>query len=388
MALQRPLKEGNVRTYQEKVGLGFTDILASEADADSDTMYAAWNGTLGGDLTGTLPNPTVAAAAKSKWTVSGATLTPTDATRTVAIPATTSASALVLGAGTVKTRLRDYGTGLGTFTVNRTDADGQDNAAQASWSLQLDGGGDRLDVFRKGPAGTWGNQLRLDPVSMVNTAPGAGASFGIMCIGSGLIGGAFTAKQSRGSTAAPTATLNGDILLQVSAYGYGTAYAEQDYFRMNATENWSGTARGCAVTFITTPNGTTSPSSYFTFAGNGDLSITGNTATKNTGTTWANPSDVRLKRDVAPYARGLADILQLEPISYTLTATDQQTCGLDAEKVRAVFPECVGTTRMKLQPEDEEETEVLTLDIHPILIALINAVKELAGRVSPVAQPA
>jgi hypothetical protein len=63
MALQRPLKEGSVRTYQEKVGLGFTDILASEADGDSDTIYAAWNGTLGGDLTGTLPNPVVTAGA-------------------------------------------------------------------------------------------------------------------------------------------------------------------------------------------------------------------------------------------------------------------------------------------------------------------------------------
>jgi hypothetical protein len=42
--LERPLKEGSVRTYQEKVALGFADILASEADADLDTIYAAWNG--------------------------------------------------------------------------------------------------------------------------------------------------------------------------------------------------------------------------------------------------------------------------------------------------------------------------------------------------------
>jgi hypothetical protein len=42
--LERPLKEGSVRTYQAKVGLGFTDILASEVDADLDTIYAAWNG--------------------------------------------------------------------------------------------------------------------------------------------------------------------------------------------------------------------------------------------------------------------------------------------------------------------------------------------------------
>jgi hypothetical protein len=45
--LERPLKEGNVRTYQEKVALGFPDILASEADADHDTIYAAWNGGVG-----------------------------------------------------------------------------------------------------------------------------------------------------------------------------------------------------------------------------------------------------------------------------------------------------------------------------------------------------
>jgi hypothetical protein len=42
--IQRPTKEGSVRTYQEKVGLGFVDILASEMDADLDTIYAAWNG--------------------------------------------------------------------------------------------------------------------------------------------------------------------------------------------------------------------------------------------------------------------------------------------------------------------------------------------------------
>jgi len=51
MAILRPLKEGNVRTYQEKVGLGYLDILAAEMDADLDTIYAAWNGRVGtGDL--------------------------------------------------------------------------------------------------------------------------------------------------------------------------------------------------------------------------------------------------------------------------------------------------------------------------------------------------
>jgi hypothetical protein len=51
--LERPLKEGSVRTYQAKVGLGFLDILAAEVDADLDTIYAAWNGGLAdGSVTG------------------------------------------------------------------------------------------------------------------------------------------------------------------------------------------------------------------------------------------------------------------------------------------------------------------------------------------------
>src|SRR5215475_14871404 len=113
MALTRPLKEGSVTTYQQKVALGFKDILASEADGDHDTMYAAWNGALGGDLSGTLPNPTVVAAAKSKWTVSGATLTPTVATQSVTVPA--AGDAVIVGTRTVKYRVSDHPTNDGGY---------------------------------------------------------------------------------------------------------------------------------------------------------------------------------------------------------------------------------------------------------------------------------
>jgi hypothetical protein len=47
MAVTRPLKEGSTTTYQAKVAAGFPDILASEVDADLDTIYAAWNGNVG-----------------------------------------------------------------------------------------------------------------------------------------------------------------------------------------------------------------------------------------------------------------------------------------------------------------------------------------------------
>jgi hypothetical protein len=52
--IQRPAKQGGPTTYQGKVALGYVDILASEADADLDTIYAAWNG--GVDAVNIRPN--------------------------------------------------------------------------------------------------------------------------------------------------------------------------------------------------------------------------------------------------------------------------------------------------------------------------------------------
>jgi hypothetical protein len=376
MALQRPLKEGSVRTYQEKVGLGFLDILASEVDADCDTIYAAWNGTLGGDLTGTLPNPTVAAAAKSKWTVSGATLTPTDATKTVTLvtPLTLRPSGR-----TTSARLVPYPSAeTAYFTANRyLDTAGttwlSDDATKSSWVCVLDPQSDQVR-FARAPAGSPNvgtALLTLDNAGNL-TVPGTYIALGSTT--------SRIQMAARGSILA-----DGNILDFYYNDAAGPAYVQ-------ANPGWlyriAGGAAGDVVQWLHRSGGVAGYDStpMILYAG-GNLTINGATATKATGTTWANPSDIRLKRDVAPYAHGLADILQLEPISYTLKATEQQTCGLDAAQVQAVFPECVGTTRMKLQPEDEEETEVLTLDIHPILIALINAVKELAGRVSPVPQP-
>jgi len=117
----------------------------------------------------------------------------------------------------------------------------------------------------------------------------------------------------------------------------------------------------------------------------GNLVITGTVGQKASGTTWANPSDPRLKQDVAPYGAGLAEIAQLEPITYRLKVQpDGPLCyGFDAAKVRDVFPECVSETSMKLDPTDEEPTPgVLSFDMHPILVALVNAVKELTARVA------
>lgn len=172
------------------------------------------------------------------------------------------------------------------------------------------------------------------------------------------------------------------IILSANRAFDGTNWAEDDATKAgwNSTfdltnDRWTiqraPASNGAGVNLILLDNG-------------GNLTINGATATKASGTTWANPSDPRLKLAVGPYAKGLAAIGALEPITYYLRANPDVPCyGFDAAAVRPVFPECVTETRMRLDPADEEPTDgVLVFDMHPILVALVNATKECGARIA------
>jgi Chaperone of endosialidase len=244
-----------------------------------------------------------------------------------------------------------------------------DDVTLPSWVLQNDA--DQINIYRAPASGTpaFTNLLKLDGAGCLSIPSGAGAGIPLKL-------GFRTVK---------TVWLTDIGGSDWSGFALNHPWSPE----VPAQSSWfvsvsSVTGTNDVFMIQRRPPGGASPglATLAQFFSDGNFQIYGSNGIKATGTTWINPSDIRLKKDITSYAHGLADILQLEPISYTLKATDQHTCGLDAEKVRAVFPECVGTTRMKLQPEDEEDTEVLTLDIHPILIALINAVRELNEKVS------
>lgn len=97
-------------------------------------------------------------------------------------------------------------------------------------------------------------------------------------------------------------------------------------------------------------------------------------------------SDERLKQDVKPFDEGVDKLRKLDPVTFQFngkggTVDDGKVrVGLIAQDVQKIFPDMVRPQLRKMNPDDAEETEVLTLDNKPLTFLLINAVKELSAR--------
>jgi len=114
----------------------------------------------------------------------------------------------------------------------------------------------------------------------------------------------------------------------------------------------------------------------------GNFEITGATATKASGTTWANPSDVRLKDNVTAFNKGLDVLTQINPKTWVYngkggTTSGTKGLGVIADEVLSILPESVDTYRAKLNKEDSVEIDIKRFDATEITWLLVNAVKEL-----------
>jgi len=98
------------------------------------------------------------------------------------------------------------------------------------------------------------------------------------------------------------------------------------------------------------------------------------------GGQWAGLSDARLKEDIRPYTRGLAELRALRPVRYKYkkeywAASDRHFTGLIAQEVQDVVPEMVHP--YKFQAIGDKLIDVLAVDPSDLTYMLINAVKEL-----------
>jgi Chaperone of endosialidase len=384
--IQRPLKEGSVRTYQGKVGLGFVDILASEMDADLDTIYAAWNG---GISTVDLGNGSVTYAKLAPdaqlWADTGSTLTPGPnfATRTVFIAPTGNNNPLSVGSRTIKGRLVTQGNNdLLYVTLNATlnpanTAWVQDDVAKPSWMLVLNDATDAAQLYRVAAgASSTTVLLTLDATGNL-TVPG----------------NTHTLGQSTGSLAVKLGP-RGQLYADAGVTDlYANSPSSLTYDR-NGQPSWQfrlgpGTADNCQL--LRRPAGSD------TFAemmhlDTGGFQIVGAVAIKASGTTWANPSDRRLKDEIADYPTGLAAVLQLQPRTFVYNGKGGSTagvrgCGFIADEVATAMPEMVGSYHYTREGADDTETDYATVDQSNLILALVNAVQELAARMTALEAP-
>jgi len=116
------------------------------------------------------------------------------------------------------------------------------------------------------------------------------------------------------------------------------------------------------------------------------LQLSTDSAAKPSTNTWTISSDERIKQDILPYTDGLAMLLNIQPISYAynglggFAASEDRHIGISAQALQAVAPYMISSHLGKLHPEDAEDTEILDYNGHAMTFALINAVKELHGR--------
>lgn len=92
------------------------------------------------------------------------------------------------------------------------------------------------------------------------------------------------------------------------------------------------------------------------------------------GGAWIMPSDARLKNIDGAYTKGLAEISKLEPIRFHYKKDNALGLpsapalnGFIAQDVQKIFPEAIST----------DEKGYLAFDMHPLSIAMVNALREL-----------
>jgi hypothetical protein len=150
------------------------------------------------------------------------------------------------------------------------------------------------------------------------------------------------------------------------------------YQQYDGGHSWETAAPGSA-------DGLASFSVIMAVTGAGNFTISGSTATKASGTTWANPSDIRLKNNVAPYTGGLGQLLQIQVKTWEYngkggTQIGAKGLGVIADEALLVIPDSVDTYSAKLGKDDKENTDIKRFDATEITWLLVNSVKELSAQ--------
>ena len=109
----------------------------------------------------------------------------------------------------------------------------------------------------------------------------------------------------------------------------------------------------------------------------------------NNSTAWAQTSDRRIKKDIVPNTKGLAAIIQLEPMNFYYKSDEELqeelpgakeglplnklTTSAIAQELDLIFPEAI---------QRRGEHDIMSVNTDPIFWAMINAIKELSAKLT------
>jgi hypothetical protein len=209
-------------------------------------------------------------------------------------------------------------------------------------------------------------------------------------------------RHARGTAAAPSATLLEDELASFGGQGYnGTTFVRGAVIGMNATQDWTGSARGTDLRFYTSANatnfnaermridhdgqvgiGTTNPLDALHVDGEVRVNacVRNAAATQIAGTC---PSDVRFKRNITSFSPVLRSLTALRPVHYFWRAEEfpqqhfgnSRTYGLIAQEVERTLPELVVTQEDGYKAVDYSKLPLLTIQAVTELTADHDATK-------------
>ena len=114
----------------------------------------------------------------------------------------------------------------------------------------------------------------------------------------------------------------------------------------------------------------------------GGLILAGSTAQKATGTTWSNPSDIRIKDNITEYAKGLNELMQVSVKEWDYngkggTVEGMKGLGVIADEVVLILPNTVDTYKAKLNADDEEDSDIKKFDATEITWLMLKSIQEL-----------
>jgi hypothetical protein len=303
-------------------------------------------------------------------------------------------------------------TGIGSYSFNLLSS-GIENTAVGLWSGQLhttynyctfvgvgaDAGANNLtnaSAFGYNATVNTSNSLVLgnganvgigtsSPTSLLsvgNTATGPTTSSIVGIYSTTQLNSCISLTGQEYSNASNTSTEGVGIYLGVNRSGNKQVWVTDTSYARNTTNpcfrvliNSGVAAIGCVSTDGTTNLPLTCNASSF--------SSTTNNVYTPLGGLWLASSDIRIKKNIKNYNRGLKEVLKLRPVEFKFNSSsgydkktrDKVNRGLIADEVVKIMPECIGTMKNK------KFGTIKSLDAMPISYAVINAIKELNSRI-------